>query len=302
MVRPRFWPAAVALLGLIAPAAGRAGTIPFTGNVENDFPLVKGNDIRVVIDNPNPTPPDGTIPTGNPRDIDLPAWMKSESKEPGWNFKDVRLYYDRASDSLAVGVNFYGVGGDVDGDGNPDVTDARTSASGGRDEARFGGGETVSVGLDLNNDRRPDIIAGIPIQKPAGQDGIASFTLAKYKDTPSGLAFGYGDKSIGSTNLMDFLGRKSIETSLAAPDMEFELLNFSQLGKLFDPKFDPLSSPMGLVAFAAGMNDVIVGEDSVPYSAVSPQVIVPEPATLLAWGTVLAGGLAWRFRHRRDRG
>jgi hypothetical protein len=298
MVRPRFWLAAAVLLGLIAPATGRAGSIPFTGNVETDFPLVKGNDIRVVIDNPYPTPPDGSIPQSNPRDIDIPAWMKAEGKEPGWNFKDIRLFYDKATDSLAVGVNFFGVGGDVDGDGNPDVTDPRTSASGGRDEARFGGGETVSIGFDLNNDRKPDIIAGIPINKPAGQDGIASFTLAKYKDTPSGLAFGYGDKTIGSNNLADFLGRKAIETSLTAPDMEFEITKFSQLGKLFDPKFDPLSSPLGLVAFAAGMNDVIVGEDSVPYSAVSPQVIVPEPATLLAWGAALAGGLVWRLRRR----
>lgn len=299
MVRPRLWPVALALVGLFAPAVGRAGTIPFTGNVENDFPLVKGNDIRVAVDNPFPTPADGSIPQSNPRDIDIPAWMKAEGKETGWNFQDIRLYYDKATDSLAVGINFFAVGGDVDGDGNPDTTDPRTSASGGADEPRFTGGETVSVGLDLNNDRKPDIIAGIPVNKPAGQDGIASFTLAKYKDTPSGLAFGYGDKSIGSTNLMDFLGRKSIETSLSKPDMEFELKNFSQLGKLFDPRFDGETSPLGLVAFAAGMNDVIVGEDSLPYSAVSPQVITPEPATLLAWSSVAAGVLAWRGRHRR---
>lgn len=301
MVRPRFWPLAIALMGLAAPAMGRAGTIPFTGDVERDFPLVKGNDIRVAIDNPYPTPADGSIPQSNPRDIDIPAWMKAEGKETGWNFKDVRLYYDKASDTLAVGINFAGVGGDVDGDGDPNRTDPRTAASGGIDEARFGGGETVSVALDLNNDRKPDIIAGIPVNKPAGQDGIASFTLGKYKDTPSGLAFGYGDKSVGSTNLLDFLGRKSIETSLSRPDMEFEITKFSQLGKLFDPKFDPASTPLGLLAFAAGMNDVIVGEDSIPYSAVSPQVITPEPATLLAWSSALAGGLLWRKRQSRNR-
>jgi hypothetical protein len=298
MVRRRMWPGAIALLGLMAPLSGSAGTITFTGDVEKDFPLVKGNDIRVLVDNPFPTPADGSIPQSNPRDVDVPAWMRAENKEAGWNFKDIRLYYDQASDSLAVGINFFGVGGDVDGDGNPDASDPRTTASGGLDEARFGGGETVSVAFDVNNDRKADFIVGIPVNKPAGQDGLASFTIAKYKDNPGGLAFGYGDSTVGSTSLLSFLGNKAIETSLSKPDMEFQLKNFSALGKLFNSSFDPAENGLGIQAFAAGMNDVIVGEDSIAYQFISPQVITPEPATILAWSAVLAGGAAWRFRRR----
>jgi hypothetical protein len=292
------WSGAIALLGLVAPVGGWAGTIPFTGDVEKDFPLVKGNDIRVLVDNPFPTTADGSIPQSNPRDVDVPAWMKAESKEAGWNFRDIRLYYDRGTDTLAVGVNFFGVGGDVDGDGNPDASDSRTTTSGGVDEARFGGGETVSLAFDFNNDRKAEVIAGIPITKPAGQDGIASFTLAKYRDNPGGLAFGFGDAKVGSSTLADFLGRKSIETSLTQPDIEFELKNFTALARLFNPTFDPTDQGVGLQAFAAGMNDVIVGEDSIAYQFISPQVITPEPATILAWSAVLAGGAAWRFRRR----
>ena len=225
--------------------------------------------------------------------------MLAEGKEAGWNFKDIRLSYDSATDSLAVGINFFGVGGDVDGDGNPDTSDPRTIQGGGFDEPRFGGGETVSVALDLNNDRKADIIAGIPLNKPPGQDGIASFTLAKYNDTPSGLAFGYGAKTIGSTDLPGLIGRKAIETSLSRPDMEFEILHFSTLGKLFDPTFDANTAGLGVQAFAAGLNDGIVGEDSIAYQYVSPQVITPEPATLVAWSAVLTGAAAWRLRRRQ---
>lgn len=299
MVCRCIWPAAVALLGLLAPVAGLAGTIPFTGDVEKDFPLVKGNDVRILVDNPFPTTADGSIPQSNPRDVNVPDWMKAQGREAGWNFRDIRLYYDQASDTLAVGVNFFGVGGDVDGDGNPDAADPRTTNAGGADEARFGGGETVAIAFDLNNDRKMDVIAGVPVTKPAGQDGIASFTLSKFRDHPGGMAFGFGDTAIGGTTLADFLGRKAIETSLAAPDMEFELKNFSALGKLFDPTFDPADNGVGIQAFAAGLYDVIVGEDSVAYQYVSPQVITPEPATVLAWSAVLAGAAAWRLRARR---
>lgn len=298
MVRQRSWPAALALASLLAPAGAWAGAIPFTGDVERDFPLAAGNGIRVAVDNPSPNPPAGSSPVSNPRDVDIPDWMKAAGRETGWNFQDIRLAYDRASDTLAVGVNFFGVGGDVDGDGNPNAADPRTLASGGVDEPNFSGGETVTVGLDFNNDRKPEIVAGIPMNKSGAQDGLSQFGLAKYRNQGLGIANSYGDRTIGATNLADFLGRKAIETSLSKPDWEFELKNFSQLGKLFDPRFDPNDSPLGLLAYAAGKYDVIVGEDAVPYSALSPQVITPEPATLLAWSAALAGGAAWRLRRR----
>src|SRR5690606_22674086 len=163
--------------------------------------------------------------------------------------------------------------GDVDGSGDPNSADPRTIAAGGKDEPRFSNGETVSVGVDLNNDRELDIIVGIPLHKPIGPDGekldgIASFTIAKFVDHPGGLAFGYGNSTHGGTDLTSFLGRKAIETSAEAPDMEFELTNFTALGQMFRPGFDPMESPIGLEAFAGGLDDVIVGEDYIPYQSV----------------------------------
>jgi hypothetical protein len=297
MVRQRFLLGVAALsAGLIGVAPAGAGTIKFTGDVEKDFPLVTGNDVRVIIDNPASGTP-GSMPSSNPRDVDVPQWMRTENKEAGWNFKDIRLYYDQSRDTLAVGVNFFGVGGDVDGNGDPNTSDPRTVANGGIDAARFGGGETVAVGLDFNSDRKPDVVAGIPVVKASGKDGLESFQLAKYNDTPAGLAFGFAGTNVNGTDLMSFLGAKAVDTSLSAPDMEFEITKFSQLAKMFNPLFNSNDLTLGIVAFAAGLDDVIVGEDSVPYQAVSP-LQIPEPATFLAWSALAVGAMAAR-RYRR---
>lgn len=297
MVRQRFLlGVAAVVVGLLAATPARAGRISFTGDVEKDFPLVTGNDIRVIIDNPVSTTTGG-MPQSNPRDVDVPQWMRNENKEAGWNFKDIRLYYDQASDTLAVGVNFFGIAGDVDGNGNPNTADPRTIASGGRDEPNFGGGETIAIGLDFNADRKPDIVAGIPVTKVSGKSGTDSFQIAKYNDTPAGLAFGFGATQFNGKNLMSHLGAKSINTSATAPDIEFEITRFSELVKQFNPLFNSSDLSLGIVAFAAGLDDVIVGEDSVPYQAVSPMQI-PEPATFLAWSAIAVGALAAR-RFRR---
>ncbi len=302
MVRQRFLFGMAALLaGLLAAAPAQAGRINFTGNVEDDFPLIPGNDVRVIIDNPVSGAP-GSMPQSNPRDVDVPQWMRAENKEAGWNFKDIRLLYDQASDTLAVGVNFFGIAGDVDGNGDPNTSDPRTISGGGRDEPRFSNGETVAIGFDFNNDRKPDVVAGIPVIKPTGPDGkpldgIASFQLAKYNDTPAGLAFGFAGTQLNGTDLMSHLGAKSIDTSASAPDIEFEITRFSELVRQFDPLYDTNDITLGIVAFAAGLDDVIVGEDSVPYQAVSP-LQIPEPAAFLAWSAMIVGAVAAR-RFRR---
>lgn len=299
MVRLRLPLAAIALAGLWA-TPGQAGAIVFTGDVERDFPVSVADGLRgIVIDHPSPSAPGG-IPVSNPRDVNIPDWMAAEGRETGWNFKDIRLAYDQATDTLAVGINFFGVAGDVDGNGDPNSASARAIAAGGRDEPYFNNGETIALGIDLNNDRVPDVVAGIPLVKPVGPDGqkltgLESFTLARYVDQAGGLPLGFG------SSLDSYLGAKAIDTSVERPDWEFEIKDFSKLGSLFRPGFDPIEHAIGLEAFAAGLDDVIVGEDFVPYQAVLPQVIIPEPTTILAWVTV-AGAAAWRTRRRRTSG
>jgi hypothetical protein len=46
------------------------------------------------------------------------------------------------------------------------------------------------------------------------------------------------------------------------------------------------------------VDDIVAGEDSIPYTALLPQQI-PEPATLIGWSAAIAGGLMWRARRRR---
>ncbi len=305
MVRNRLLLSAIVLAGLLAQPSA-AGQITFTGNVEKDFPDERsGWPARDRHRQPDGRRPLGQRPSSNPRDVNIPDWMKAEGKETGWNFKDIRLAYDAATDALAVGVNFFGVAGDIDGDGNPNTSDPRTIAAGGMDEARFANGETVAVALDLNNDRMPDIIAGIPLAKPLGPDsqkldGLSSFTLAQLLRPP-------GRAGLWLRQLQDRLVRPGqpdrSEVDRYVPGQRRTWNSRSrtsrQSASMFNAGFNPLDSTIGLQAFAAGLNDVIVGEDYVPYQAVSPQTIVPEPASLLAWSAMAGLAAAWRLRRRR---
>ena len=45
--------------------------------------------------------------------------MTNSGLVSGWNIKDIRLDYNAATDTMYVGVNTYGVAGNVDGNGTP---------------------------------------------------------------------------------------------------------------------------------------------------------------------------------------
>ena len=101
-----------ALVGFALLAAARtapADAITFTGNVANDF---SSSNPHVV-----------TIPVSNdPNSIGVASWMQSQGLISGWAVKDIRLDYNAATDTLAVGVNTWGIAGDADGKGNPGAT------------------------------------------------------------------------------------------------------------------------------------------------------------------------------------
>lgn len=283
-------------LALIGAKATSAAQIHFTGNVETDFP--QGTGIGIITDNPIPNPHGaGTI--SNTNDVAQASWMTQAGWTTGWNIKDIRVHYDQASDSLAVGVNFFGIAGDSDGNGNPGTADPRTTAAGGIDEAHLGFdptqpahiGESITVGFDLNGDHKPDIIAGVPADKTQNGIGIDGFTVAKYAPSNSGLAYNYGEP------LNAFNGGLAFDPSAEHPDFEFTIKNFTHL-----PGFSPAlyaQNGFGITTFAGTPFDVVAGEDSLPMFQFSPQAI-PEPASLLAWSVVIgAAALGVRVRSRR---
>src|SRR5262245_58763109 len=120
-------------LVLLAARSAAADPITFTGNVANDFNPHTNTDVVVI--------PHSDAPVH----IAQPQWMTDSGFDSGWNIKDVRLGYDPKTDVMYVGVNTFGIAGNVDGNGTPGTPDARLIAAGGSDPANFGGDKGMAV-------------------------------------------------------------------------------------------------------------------------------------------------------------
>jgi hypothetical protein len=272
-------PALALALAFAAPAvAGPISSTPIkpigpnsTGNVETDFPA--GTTGIVTLVNPR-------YPTVNPE-----SYIAANNLSPGWSIKDVRLAYDKSSDEMAVGLNFFGIAGDADGNGDPGTVSAAAAAQHALDVPHLGGRESITVGFDFNHDGKPDVLAGVPGDKTQAGPGQDGFNVALYRNTGLGLANSYG------TSLTDNIAGLKFDPSAAHPDFEFIIKNFSKL-----PGYDAKNG-FGLVAFA-GTPDDIYEEEGVLFPQVSYGEI-PEPASVLGWSALAVAGLAWRTRRAR---
>ncbi|MDX2037295.1 MAG: hypothetical protein SFX72_11645 [Isosphaeraceae bacterium] len=276
---------AAAFSGLEASAAtigGSNGLIKFTGNVETDMPLgvIPGNQI---------------VDGGPPTRVAQAQWMTDAGYTTGWAMKDVRFNYDDTSDTLQVGINFYGIAGDADGNGDPGGADARTVAAGGLDLAHMGGRKSISVAFAPDSSSGPSspggavVVAGISADKTKAGPGINGFNVASYVASNKGIAYNYGQ------TLSNHLGELAFDPSAATPDFQFSIEDFSKIPGLNS------SSGFWFQVYAGSPDDVVAGEATVGWFRMngrfSPQTI-PEPATVLAWGTV-AGIAAWSVRRSR---
>ncbi len=293
------------LAALSLAGAASADTMNFTGNVENDFPLTAGNGVVAFVPHPQA---DGTP---DPTYVSQDAWMTQQGLTTGWAVKDMRLDYDKSTDTLQVGVNFYGIAGDADGNGDPSAASSRMMAEGGVDTASLGGHKSVTVGFDFNGNGTPQVVAGVPADKTEAGPGIDGFTVASYKPGTNGLQNSYG------AALANNLGNLAFDPSAAHPDFEFTVKNFSQVAG------DALTKGFTVSAYAGSPDDVVAGEDTFRHAVTLPQAqtapgtvvpnpptgpetqfggpVVPEPATVVAWSSAIVGGMLFRLRRRRAR-
>lgn len=277
------------VLGLLVVSSGQAGPIGphSTGDVEIDFPA--GDPDITVLVNPR-------YPTVNPE-----QYIAENNLSVGWSIKDIRLFYDEAADELHVGLNFFGIAGDADGNGDPGTVSPEAAAMGFIDvphlgytgDPATGGRESITVGFDMTGDGRPDFLAGVPGDKYQAGPGINGFSFAPYTETGLGLANSYGEP------MLEHLGGLRFDPSAEHPDFEFLVTNFSKL-----PGYNA-ENGFGLMAFA-GSPDDLVEEEGVFFPRISPGEIppgneIPEPASLLAWAALIAGGAAWGHRRRGRR-
>lgn len=287
----------------VGGTGGGGAYMPFrTGDVERDLPWIPpgqpGHDpgLVVILDG------EGAARAGMPRESDV-AQGPHMAGMSGWNMKDFRLRYDPDTDTLAVGVNFYGIAGDADGDGNPNTTNPAMLAAGGLDHPNFGGDESITVAFDFNGDGRMNLYAGIPADKTAAGPGPLGFTVAGPRPPEDaatrpklGIQHQYGP------TLPEHLGVLAFEPSADHPDFAFTINNFSQVPGVVRT-LDGF--PFRMRAYAGSVDDVGSGEDLFASEGfiLVPDLPrpIPEPTTWLVWGIGIAAAIGARTRRSRER-
>jgi hypothetical protein len=281
------WAVALGLAGAFGTVA-RAGAlssstpITFTGNVAADF---SGGPANGVV----------SVAGEQPTDVAQAAWITQSGWINGWVMKGMDFKYDSATDTMYVGVQFYSIAGNADGNGTPGIPDPRLTAAGGLDEAHLGGQKSITVAFspDVKSGNNnvagtPVIVAGVPQDKAAAGTGIDGFTVSKYSAN-GGIETSYGAQLPGNTGALAF------DPSAAHPDFEFTITNFSKIA-------GGLTGPNGfwVQAYAGSPEDVVAGEGHIgaTHVLVPGNQSIPEPTTVLVWA-MLAGGAGWQLRRSR---
>jgi hypothetical protein len=280
-------------VALLVVRTATASPIQLTGNVAADFSY------NASSTGSTNTGVDIIQHSNYPVHIAQPQWMTDSGLVSGWNIKNVAVGYDQHSDTLYVGINTFGVAGNVDGNGTPGNPDPRLTAAGGTDPANFGGDKSMAVGIaplsgtfHAGSPPAPKIVAGVPGNKAQAGSGLDGFTVASY--APSGGSLGPNYDLVTSFGHAVGSGSLAFDPSAQHPGFEFTINNFSKL-----LGYNPLNGFV-LSAQAGSVASIVTGKDYVPSTLVTfPELQqIPEPATWMAW-MALAGGAAWISRLSR---
>jgi hypothetical protein len=225
-------------------------------------------------------------------DVAMPAWLT----ETGWNIREMVISYNTKTDTLDVDIKTTGVAGMAVGNLNP-AQEAMLKAAGGLDLPNFGGDKSITVAFaaaGANGKIGSTIaLAGVPSVK-TGAGGLDGFELAHYVPGKGGLENSYGTPITNGPT-----GTLLYNPSLAQPDFEFTISNFSKLTGL-----NPTAG-FFFSAYAGSAEDVSVGEKHTAWSFVAGFTPAgqetPEPASFVLLG--LGGAGFWlagrRVRSRR---
>jgi len=208
-----------------------AQAITFTGNATTDFasaPIL--------------------LPDPGGHDVGMPPLLIGNTS--GWDMDSIVLSYDAATDTMFVGLDTFGICGDVDGDGDPSNTSAELATSGGIDQPNLSSTEGFTFALDLDNDGTLDVIAGLAF----GLD-YTGFQVAEFQGSIFSPMAAFGTPLPANT------GTLFANPSAAAPDIEFTITSFSTL---MDTYSTPQQDAIGVHAFMGSLEDDGIGEDFFP--------------------------------------
>lgn len=293
MVRKKRLGAVVATLALLGAGTASAEAIKFaTGDVEKDMPA----DSSAIT----------TVPG---RDYDSNGRNAGIGLD-GYTMKDLRLSYDAKTDTLAVGINYYGIAGDLNGKGE---------TPGVYNPPNLGGGKSITVAFSPvatsgNGAGTPVIVAGVPVDKsnpilkPDGSPAtLNGFKVATYNPNGVGaLGAMYG------SNLAANTGDLAFNPSAEHPDFEFTIKNFSKI-----PGLNALTKGFYIQAYTGTGTTILVGKSQIYNTFIKPPTLqpqdilnpvspgntplppkVPEPTTVLGWAVAISAVAGWRARRR----
>jgi len=246
-----------ACLGLIVLALGRpapADMIQLTGNVARDFPAAS-NPVNSF-----------TIP-GRPGSVAESPYIARNGWTTGFLIDAARFTYDKATDSLFVGIQTRSITGDADGNGDPGRTSAQMASAGGINFAHFGGDKSLTIAFANSGPGTATFVAGIPADKSLGDvRNTNEFTVATYNNDPRGLAYSYG------SILDNHVGQLAVDPSASRPNFEFSLTHVSQI-----PGFNP-SASFFVDIYLGSQRAIVVGKESLYWTQVPN--LNPAPANL----------------------
>ena len=178
----------------------------------------------------------------------------------GWDIDGIEFTYSNDSDTLSVNIDYFGIAGDADGDGDPGETSTALQNNGGIDSTNLGGSEHIYVLFDLNVDGAFDLVVGVPQQE--GIQPSQNLRFANY--TGNGNSVGVGDFGTLAINGVAHLNELP---SAANPDFNFTISNWSNIA--IDNTTSLLVDPnsFDFQVYSGSFQDDGIGEDSFTGSA-----------------------------------
>ena len=204
-----------------------------------------------------------------------PGWPGPFS---GWDIKALYFDYDADSDTASFGIDFHGVAGDADGDGEPNSTSEELNQRGGEDLPNLAMTESIAILFDVNRDVEDGGQFEFVVGVPSGRSDFGEPLNCDSEPNPFSLSNCFGLFDVDHDALQGiatpgqaFFARRPETVILGpvpssdSPDFEFAIPQWSLLLAQSGVLIPPCESwSINVRVFAGSFQDDGIGEDFVP--------------------------------------